>query len=196
MKIIGLTGGIGSGKSTVADIFITLGIPVYESDTRAKLLMNTNEELKDKIKKLLGPPSYTNSEINRSWIAEKVFVDKDLLAQLNAIVHPAVKEDAITWANDPAIASAPYVIKESAILFEEDLTDELNALILVVAPAEIRIHRVMERDGNTRQQVEERMQYQWDDERKIPFADFVIFNDGERGLIEQVMDIDQMIREC
>lgn len=194
MKIIGLTGGIGSGKSTVADIFRTLGIPVYESDTMAKLLMNNNEDLKEKIKQLLGPQAYSNDEINRSWIAEKVFVDKHLLQQLNAIVHPAVKHDAITWANDPSNGKAPYVIKESAILFEENLTEELEAIILVVAPAETRIQRVMERDHITRQQIEERMQHQWTDEKKIPLSDFVIFNDGERSLIDQVIDIDQMIR--
>jgi dephospho-CoA kinase len=194
MKIIGLTGGIGSGKSTVADIFLTLGIPVYESDAMAKLLMNTNEDLKDNIRQLLGPQSYSNGEINRGWIAEKVFADKHLLQQLNAIVHPAVKNDAITWANDPANVKAPYVIKESAILFEEDLTEELEAIILVVAPAEIRIQRVMERDHITHQQIEERMQHQWTDEKKIPLSDFVIFNDGERSLIEQVRDIDLMIR--
>jgi dephospho-CoA kinase len=194
VKIIGLTGSIGSGKSTVADIFLTLSIPVYESDARAKLLMNTNEVLKDKIKELLGPQSYSNGEINRGWIAEKVFADKHLLDQLNAIVHPAVKKDAIAWANDPSNAKAPYVIKESAILFEKDLAEELEAIILVVAPADIRIQRVMERDHITRQQVEERMQHQWTDEKKIPLSDFVIFNDGERSLIEQVMDIDQMIR--
>lgn len=194
MKIIGLTGGIGSGKSTVADIFRTLGIPVYESDTMAKLLMNNNEDLKEKIKQLLGPQAYSNDEINRSWIAEKVFADKHLLQQLNAIVHPAVKHDAITWANDPSNGKAPYVIKESAILFEENLTEELEAIILVVAPAETRIQRVMERDHITRQQIEERMQHQWTDEKKIPLSDFVIFNDGERSLIDQVIDIDQMIR--
>jgi len=194
MKIIGLTGGIGSGKSTVADIFLTLGIPVYESDAMAKLLMNTNEVLKDNIRQLLGPQSYSNGEINRAWIAEKVFADKHLLQQLNAIVHPTVKQDAITWAHDPAKAKAPYVIKESAILFEEDLTEELEAIILVVAPAEIRIQRVMERDHITRQQIEERMQHQWTDEKKIPLSDFVIFNDGERSLIEQARDIDLMIR--
>lgn len=194
MKIIGLTGGIGSGKSTVADIFRTLAIPVYESDARAKLLMNTDDNLKENIQQLLGPLSYSNGEINRAWIAEKVFADKSLLNQLNAIVHPAVKQDAITWAIDPSNANAPYVIKESAILFEENLTEELEAIILVVAPVETRIQRVMERDDITRQQIEERMVHQWKDEQKIPMSDYIIFNDGERSLIDQVMDIDQMIR--
>lgn len=194
MKLIGLTGGIGSGKSTVADIFSTLGIPVYESDSRARDLMNNERALKEKIVQLFGPESYSNGDLNRKWMAEKVFPDKDLLQQLNAIVHPAVKADALQWANSTELANAPYVIKESAILFEEDLTSDLDAIILVVAPVELRIDRVMNRDGISKAQVEERIQHQWTDDKKIPVSDFVIFNDGERSLIEQVRDIDQMIR--
>jgi len=194
MKLIGLTGGIGSGKSTVADIFKTLGIPVYESDSMAKDLMNSNAELRKNIIQLLGPQAYVNDEINRKWIADKVFNDKNLLQQLNSIVHPAVKADALHWANSGDRLTAPYVIKESAILFEENLTADLDAIILVVAPSEIRIERVMARDRITRNLVEERMQHQWTDEMKIPLSDYVIHNDGQRAVIEQVMDIDQMIR--
>jgi len=194
VKIIGLTGGIGSGKSTIASIFSTIGIPVYESDERAKALMNEDPDLKTKITSLLGSDAYTNGEINRSWIAERVFADKNLLDQLNAIVHPAVKKDAIAFANDKANEAAPYIIKESAILLEENLTAELDAIILVVAPLEIRIDRVMKRDGISREQIEKRIQNQWTDDIKIPLADYVIFNDGERSLLEQVMDIDQMIK--
>jgi len=194
MKIIGLTGGIGSGKSTVADLFRTLSIPVYESDARAKNLMNTNAELRNKIEKLLGPQSYINGEINRPWIAEQVFGNKELLHQLNSIVHPAVQADAITWANSPELVNSPYVIKESAILFEENLAEQLDGIILVVAPVTIRIERVMARDGMTKDQVEERIQHQWTDEMKIPLSDYVVYNDGERSIIEQVIEIDRMIR--
>jgi dephospho-CoA kinase len=194
MKIIGLTGGIGSGKSTVADLFLTLGIPVYESDSRAKILMNTNVELRKKIEMLLGSQAYVNGEINRPWIAEQVFGNKDLLQQLNSIVHPAVQTDALTWANSPEQAKSPYVIKESAILFEENLAEHLDGIILVVAPASIRIVRVMKRDGLTKTQIEERIQHQWTDEKKIPLSDYVVYNDGERSIIEQVIDIDRMIR--
>ncbi|HZV43549.1 MAG TPA: dephospho-CoA kinase [Saprospiraceae bacterium] len=194
MKIIGLTGGIGSGKSTVADLFRTLSIPVYESDARAKNLMNTNAELRNKIEKLLGPQSYINGEINRPWIAEKVFGNKDLLQQLNSIVHPAVRTDAVTWANAPEQANHAYVIKESAILFEENSAEQLDGIILVVAPIAIRIERVMKRDGISKDQVDERIQHQWTDEMKIPLSDYVVYNDGERSIIEQVIDIDRMIR--
>jgi len=194
MKIFGLTGGIGSGKSTVAEIFHTLGIPVYESDARAKQLMNSNASLKREIAQLLGPESYLDGEVNRKWVAEKVFVDKNLLGQLNAIVHPAVKADAIQWANSNELASSPYVIKESAILFEENLVDELEGIIMVVASVSVRIERVMKRDGISKEKVEERIQHQWADEKKIPLSDFVIYNDGQRSLIEQVTDIDKMIR--
>lgn len=194
MKLIGLTGGIGSGKSTVAEIFRTLDIPVYKSDTRAKELMNTDPEVRNKIISLFGIEAYDNELLNRTWIAERVFKDNTQLTSLNAIVHPAVKSDALAWANSLENANAPYVIKESAILFEEDLTTELDAVILVVAPEAIRIDRVMKRDQATAQQIKDRMVHQWPDERKIPLADFVIFNDGERSLIDQVKDIDKMIR--
>jgi len=194
MKIIGLTGGIGSGKSVVADLFRTLSIPVYESDARAKLLMNTNADLRKKIEALVGPQSYSNGEINRPWMAEQVFGNKDLLQQLNSIVHPAVQADAITWANSPELVNSPYVIKESAILLEENLAEQLDGIILVVAPVTVRIERVMKRDGMTNAQVEERIQHQWTDEKKIPLSDYVVYNDGERSIIEQVVDIDRMIR--
>jgi dephospho-CoA kinase len=171
-----------------------LGIPVYESDLRARQLMNTSSELRGKIEQLLGPQSYENGEINRKWMAEKVFADKTLLNQLNAIVHPAVIADALHWSNSDALASSPYVIKESALLFEEQLTAGLAAIILIVAPIQVRIDRVMKRDTMTREQVEDRIRHQWVDEKKIPLSDFVIYNDGQRGLIEQVTDIDRMIR--
>jgi dephospho-CoA kinase len=194
MKMIGLTGGIGSGKTTVAALFKTLGIPVYESDARARTIMNSSPELTGQIQQLLGPAAYQNGEINRAWVAEQVFGQPPLLEALNAIVHPAVIADALQWANSAEQASSPYVIKESAILFEEHLTAALDGIILVVAPELERIDRVMKRDRVTRSQVEERMRYQWKDDDKIPLADYVIFNDGNRSLIDQVVDIDRMIR--
>ena len=195
MKLIGLTGGIGSGKSTVAGLFRTLGIPVYESDVRAKLLMNENKEVKEQILKLFGHDAYSNDqELNRSWVASKVFSDPSLLKQLNAIVHPGVYNDLKQWANEELQRAAPYLLQESAILFEEDLLSGLQAIILVVAPETTRISRVMKRDNSTEEQIRHRMKFQWPDEKKIPLSDFIIYNDGERSLISQVMDIDQMIR--
>ena len=195
MKLIGLTGGIGSGKTTVAGLFRTLGIPVFESDARAKWLMNEDEIVREQIIRLFGPDAYTNNqELNRSWVASKVFTDQALLKQLNAIVHPAVYEDLKRWAAEEPQSSAPYLLQESAILFEEDLISRLQAIILVVASEETRISRVLKRDGSTADQIRNRMKFQWADEKKIPLSDFIIFNDGERSLIAQVMDIDQMIR--
>ena len=195
MKLFGLTGGIGSGKSTVAGLFRTLGIPVYESDERAKLLMNENIGVRKQIIQLFGDEAYsTEIGLNRPLLASKAFKDPTLLQQLNAIVHPAVYEDLKTWANEDAQLSAPYLLQETAILFEENLTSRLLATILVVAPEETRIDRVMKRDNLLREQILDRIRMQWPDEKKIPMADYVIYNDGERSLISQVMDIDQMIR--
>lgn len=195
MKLIGLTGGIGSGKSTVAAVFSAMLIPVYESDTRAKELMNQDPELKKGIIGLLGSEAYTpEGQLNRSRIASQVFNDPSLLQQLNSLVHPAVAKDVHAWMEKDVIKSAPYVIKESAILFEEHLTANLDAVILVIAPEALRIARVIHRDKVTEEQVRERMRHQWPDVQKIPLADYVIYNDGQRSLIEQVTDIDKMIR--
>ncbi|HUR30576.1 MAG TPA: dephospho-CoA kinase [Saprospiraceae bacterium] len=194
MKLIGLTGGIGSGKSTIAEIFMTLGIPVYESDSRARLLMNSNKDLRDSIIDLLGSDAYIDKELNSSWVASQVFADIDKLEQLNAIVHPAVYTDLVSWAAEVKQQNAPYLIQESAILFEENLIDRFSSVILVVADPEERIARVMMRDKKSREEVLNRVKRQWPDEKKIPLSDFVIFNDSGRSLISQVTDIDQMIR--
>ena len=194
MNLIGLTGGIGSGKSTVAEVFMTLGIPVYESDARAKLIMADNSGIRQQIIDLLGLEAYQHDELNRSWIASQVFSDRDKLEKLNAIVHPAVYEDLKVWASEESQSGAPYVIQESAILFEENLTSRLKAIILVVADVETRIDRVMDRDQITREKVEERMMHQWTDEIKIPLSDYIIFNDKDRSVINQAIDIDKMIR--
>ena len=195
MRLIGLTGGIGSGKSTVAGLFRTLGIPVYESDTRAKYLMHNDNKVKAQIIHLFGNEAYTSDqELNRSWVSSRVFKDPSLLKQLNAIVHPAVFEDLKIWASEEPQQAAPYLLQESAILFEENLITRLQAIILVVASEDMRINRVKKRDELTEEQIRDRMKFQWPDEKKIPLSDFIIYNDSERSLIAQVMDIDQMIR--
>lgn len=194
MKLIGLTGGIGSGKSTVAELCRTLGIPVYESDQRAKALMQANHQVRNEIIALFGPEAY-NAEmnLNRAWIASKAFTNPTLLKQLNDIVHPAVFQDLVDWTNEETQRTAPYLIQESALLFEEQLEKRFNAIILVIAPEEIRIERVMNRDGVTRDDVVKRINNQLPDIKKIPGSDYVIYNDGARSLIEQVMDIHRMI---
>lgn len=194
MKLIGITGGIGSGKSTVAGMFKTLGIPVYESDLRAKLLMEENESVRQSIKDLLGQDAYLpEGPLNRAWIAEKVFNSPMLLKQLNAIVHPAVYLDLLAWSEEAGQKAAPYLLQESAILFEEKLTDRLISIILVVANEQVRIDRVVKRDNISAEAVRLRMKNQWPDEDKIPLSDYVIYNDSDRSLIDQVMDIHKMI---
>jgi len=196
MKFIGLTGGIGSGKSTVAGLFRTLGIPVFESDVRAKHLMHADESLRKEIVSLFGVKAYADqNELNRPWIASQVFSEPALLHKLNAIVHPAVLNDLLNWANEEDQRNAPYLVQESAIIFEENLTQRMAAVILVVAPEHIRIERVMHRDGVSREDVQDRIKNQWPDEKKIPGADYVIYNDGQRSLIYQVLAIDGMIRQ-
>jgi len=171
--IIGLTGGIGSGKSTVATMFKELGVPVYDSDQRAKFLMNTSKVIHDQLVALLGEEAFKGGALNRSYIAGKVFNDAELLAQLNNIVHPVVRQDFIDWSNDQ---DANYVIQEIALLFENKAQELYDDVILVTAPKEVRINRVLDRDNTTREQVEARMNNQLDDETKLELANYVIEN--------------------
>jgi dephospho-CoA kinase len=170
---VGLTGGIGSGKSTVAGYFRQLGVPVYDSDLRARELMEGDPGLRKGIRELLGPQAYRNGALNRPFIADRVFGDRELLGRLNALVHPAVRADFLRWA---ARQSFPYVVQEAAVLFENGAYRDFDRMILVTAPAEERIQRVMARDAVSAGQVRSRMENQWDAARKIPLADFVIEN--------------------
>ena len=170
---VGLTGGIGSGKSTVAVFFQELGVPVYNSDSRARELMEENDQLRQAVSRLLGPEAYRESSLNREYIASRVFRDKALLGQLNDLVHPAVRKDFLAWAERQ---KAPYILQEAAILFENGAYMAFDAMILVTAPEEIRIQRVIERDAVSRESVTERMKNQWKTSQQIPLADFVIEN--------------------
>ena len=170
---VGLTGGIGSGKSTVAGYFRQLGVPVYDSDLRARELMEGDPGLRREIRELLGPQAYHKGALNRPFIADRVFGDRELLGRLNALVHPAVRADFLRWA---AGQSFPYVVQEAAVLFENGAYRDFDRMILVTAPAEERIRRVMARDAVSAGQVRSRMENQWDAARKIPLADFVIEN--------------------
>ena len=173
MKIIGLTGGIGSGKTTVAKLFEELGVPVYNSDLKAKKLMQNSKELRTAVIDLLGKESYVLQKLNKKYIADKIFDDKELLQKLNAIVHPAVRQDFIKWAKRK---SAPYVIQEAAILFENNSYMTFDKIILVKAPKEVRVQRVLTRDAISEKEILTRMENQWDDSKKIPLADYVIEN--------------------
>ncbi|MGJ8714056.1 MAG: dephospho-CoA kinase [Maribacter stanieri] len=173
MKIIGLTGGIGSGKSTVANMFKELGVPVYNSDKRAKYLMNTSLDIKRQLIKLLGEEAYKGDKLNRSFIAEKVFSNTNLLAKLNDIVHPIVRKDFIDWTKKQDYS---YVIQETALLFENKAQDLYDSIILVTAPKETRIIRVVDRDKSSREQVIARMKNQLDDKTKLNLSNYVIEN--------------------
>jgi dephospho-CoA kinase len=187
MMKVGITGGIGSGKTYVCKIFETLGVPVYYSDIRAKDLMVKNGEVKNKIKSLFGGNAYhKNGRLNRAYLAEKIFSDPSLRSRLNAIVHPAVAEDGVAWF---AAQKSSYALKEAAILIETGSYKDLDKIILVVSPLELRINRVAQRDKIDRDQIIKRIKSQMADEEKMKYADDIIFNDEEHDLMKQVMDI-------
>jgi len=181
---IGLTGGIGSGKSTVAKIFEVLGIPVYYADDAARVLMNTNEALKSNIKKFFGEESYSDNKVNRKYLASQIFTDADKLELLNSLVHPVTIADAETWM---LRQTTPYVVKEAALLFEAGSAENLDYIIGVSAPRSLRIKRVMERDKITSEEVMKRIKRQVDDDIKMKLCDFVIQNDGNHAVIPQVL---------
>ena len=186
-KIVGLTGGIGSGKTTVANMFASHGISVYNADQSAKRLMQNDAELRRKLQGLLGSRTYDkHGHLNRAWVANQLFGNHMLLSQWNKIVHPRVAQDFEHWVNKQTGA---YVIKEAAILFETNGHKNCDLSILVTAPEEDRINRVMQRDTINRPQVEERLKHQWADEKKIPLADFVINNSDLTSLSQKVYDL-------
>ncbi|MGB3007074.1 MAG: dephospho-CoA kinase [Chitinophagaceae bacterium] len=191
MLKIGLTGGIGSGKSTVAKVFETLGIPVYYADDAAKRLMNTDENLKKNIKKYFGEESYINNNLNRSYIASLVFIDKIKLDLLNSLVHPATIADAEAWISEQ---TTPYVIREAALLFESGAHKGLDYTIGVSAPLSLRIQRVMQRDGFTIEEVNLRISRQMDEVEKMEKCDFIITNDEKQFVIHQVLELDKKFR--
>lgn len=175
MKIAGVTGGIGSGKSTVVKMFEELGVPIYVADKRAKKLMRESKDLKIKIVDFLGIESYKDGELNRPFIAKEIFNDVEKLNRFNAMVHPAVHADFKKWKADLE-NNYKYCIYEAAILFESNRQEICDYTLLITAPKEVRIKRVMNRDNITESDVIERMNHQWSDERKKKLADFIIYN--------------------
>lgn len=174
MMIVGLTGGIGSGKSTVAKMFTELGIPVYDSDCEAKRVMNASKKVKKAIIELLGAGAYTGDELNRRYVASKVFTDETVLQKLNDIVHPAVRKHFLQWTKKQ---DAPYVIQESAIIFENKNQDFYDAIVLITAPLEDRIQRIIKRDQTTRENVLSRIANQLSDDEKENLSDFMLINE-------------------
>ncbi len=189
MLRIGITGGIGSGKTTVCSIFQELGIPVYSADDRAKALMSENEVIRSGITELFGQEAYSDGQLNRQHIAQIAFSDPEKLTALNQLVHPAVIEDFRTWSLQEEAKGTPYVIKEAALMFESGSYKDLDAVITVSAPEELRIQRTMDRDGSTREAVLGRLNKQWNEDQRLNKADLVIYNDGEQALIPQVMKL-------
>jgi dephospho-CoA kinase len=186
MLKVGLTGGIGSGKSTVARIFEVLGIPVYYADDAAKQIMNTDKDLKALLIKNFGEETYQNDQLDRAYLASIVFADADKLKLLNSLTHPATIRDANRWMSEQ---TTPYTIKEAALLFESDAHKFLDKIIGVFAPQELRIKRVMERDNVTRDEVISRMSRQMNEEEKMKRCDFIIVNDEQQLVTPQVLQL-------
>lgn len=190
MLKIGLTGGIGSGKTTVAKVFEVLGIPVYYADDAAKRLMNEDEVLQQKIISAFGEAAYTDGILNRQHLSSLVFNTKEKLELLNSLVHPATIADAAVWFSKQ---KSPYVIKEAALLFESGTAAGLDFVIGVPAPEPIRMKRVMDRDGVSSDEVKKRMQNQMEEPIKIRLCDFVIHNNEEEMVTPQVLKLHEQL---
>lgn len=173
MYKVGVTGGIGSGKSTVCDMLAARGVAVYIADTEAKRLMSSDETLKRDIVALFGDDAYLHGELNREFLASRVFCDKEALQRLNGVVHPAVMRDFAAWAE---AQEGDYVVLESAILFEAGLEGSVDATVAVMAPVELRLERAMRRDGADREKIEERMRNQLSDDERSERAKYAIVN--------------------
>ena len=191
MMVVGLTGGIGSGKSTIAKAFAALDIAVFNSDEQAKALIATDAQVKERIIAAFGEEAYQNGEYNRAYIAQIVFNNSEKLAILNGIVHPALAEYFKQWAKEQ---TSPYVLKEAAILFESGSYKDCDYIITVTAPEEVRIARVMARDHCTEAQVRARMAQQWSDALRIALSDAVIENIDLESAKEQVKRINDELR--
>lgn len=191
---VGVTGGIGSGKTTVCRVFQLLGVPVFEADTVAKNLYNTNSEIKSGLIHLFGANIYTpEGLLNRKKLASLIFTNEIHLAKVNELVHPVVRAAFENWLK--MHKNAPYVIHEAAILFESGFYKMMDFTLLVTAPENERIARVMARDGVTGQMVRERMQKQWSEEKKEKLAGKVLVNDNKNLIIPEIIQIDKNLKE-
>ncbi len=187
MHIVGITGGIGSGKTTVCKIFQTLGIPVFYADEEAKRIMQEDELVVSKISELLGAGAYdSEGKLDRNFIASHVFREREKLDKLNSIVHPATVQASIAWAKEQ---KAPYVLKEAALLFESNAFHYVDKVIGVYAPVTLRLHRTMKRDNVSKEEVQKRMRNQINEEVKMRLCDYVIYNDEQRAVIPQVLEL-------
>jgi len=190
MLKVGITGGIGSGKSVVCRVFATLGIPVFNADLAARHLLETDENLKQQVRSLLGDDSYKSGLPDRAKIASLVFNDSTKLAALNALIHPATITYGEQWMSQQ---QAPYAIKEAAIFFESGSYKAMDVMLGVFAPRELRIQRTMRRSVFTREDVLDRMSQQMDDDEKMRRCDYVIVNDGQQAIVPQVMNLHKIL---
>ena len=187
---VGITGGIGSGKSTVSKVFEVLGVPVYYADDAAKRLMNEHEPMKQRLLEIFGQETYIDGILNRNYLSSMVFNDPEKLALLNSIVHPATLQDADHWMQQQ---SHPYAIKEAALIFESGAQEFLDLVIGVYAPAHLRIQRVMKRDHITREEVKARMDKQISEDIKMQLCDYIVTNDEQQLVIPQVVELHKKI---
>jgi len=183
---IGLTGGIGSGKTMVSTLLGVLGVPVYDSDERTKALYDEDESLKSALKNRFGELLFEGGRLNRGMLAELIFSDCKALSDVNALVHPVVEADFRCWAKKQ---TAPFVVQESAILFEAGLAPFCDVVVVVSAPEELRIQRVCKRNSCSAESVRERMQWQLKENERLAQADMVVVNDDVKALIPQVLSL-------
>jgi len=188
---VGLTGGIGSGKTLVCKVLEKLGVGVYYADEEARKLMNVDSGLRKQIEGLFGKEAYQDGELNRELLARKVFGDPALLAKLNALVHPVVRQHYSGWVD--LQANVPYLVEEAAILFESGSDRYMDLTVLVYADEEERIQRVMRRDGADREEVLRRMKTQLSEEKKKELTDYIIYNDGKEMLLPQIIKLHNSI---
>ncbi|HOH55379.1 MAG TPA: dephospho-CoA kinase [Paludibacteraceae bacterium] len=192
--IVGITGGIGSGKSTLSNKLRAEGYQVYDSDKEAKKLQNEHPVIREKIQQLFGDDIYTDSGLDRKKVADLVFLNRDLLHQLNQIVHPFVREDFIKWVEQHA--AEKFLFMESAILFESGFNDLVDKVILMMASEDVRIKRVVKRDGIDPEKVRARISKQLPDNEKIPFSDFIIHSDDGKPLYDKMKKILKELENC
>lgn len=192
MIILGITGGIGSGKSTVSELFRICGVPVYIADEESKKLVATSPVIREKLIDLFGSELYAGEVLNKSLLASHIFNDKGKLEKVNSIIHPEVEKHFNVWVEEHK--DSPIVAKEAAILFESGFNRLVDKVIMVYAPLEVRVDRVMSRDNVTRDLVEARIKNQMSDEEKVKLSDLVIVNNNTCSLIEQVLNILEQLK--
>lgn len=192
---LGITGGIGSGKSTITQMFRIIGVPVYVSDERSKYLSQTNSEIIAGLKQILGDDIYDEmGHLDRKRMASVIFADKEKLQKVNALIHPIVNRDFIEWTEEQKSKGVPYVVNEAAIMIESGSHKLMDKLLVVTAPVEQRVERVMKRDGVGEQQVKSRINNQMSDKEKVEIADYVIVTDDHHFIMPEILALDEELR--